>query len=513
MKKPNPCCHVIVVGLLLVGLVAGCIRPAPAVQPWNLPSGAASPSARSANLATVTPTAFLPIQHTPGEPVLSPTPDPPRLLPTRAGSPQDYVVQAGDSLGKIAERYNVSLDELIKANQMTNPDHLEVGQVLTIPATTPQAPGSDFKIIPDSELVFSLSSAAFDVAAFSASHKSYLNQVEDDVEGDSLTGPAVVVRVAQDYSVNPRLLLALLEYQSSWITRTEPDSSTRDYPIGLIPAKKGLYKQLAWAADNLNRGYYLWKVNGISSWVLADGSVVPIAATLNAGTAGVQAMFAQIKDRNGWDKAVSATGLFSTYQTLFGYPFDYAIDPLLPPGLQQPPMQLPFEPGTIWSFTGGPHGGWGDGSAWAALDFAPPGDTLGCVQSDAWEAAAAPGLIVRAEHGRVIEDLDGDGLEQTGWVILYMHLEDRDRVQAGTHVEVGDHLGHPSCEGGVSTGTHLHLARKYNGEWIPADGPMPFNLDGWISSGTGTEYDGFLTRNGISIEAWDGRTPQNQIQH
>ena len=129
----------------------------------------------------------------------------------------------------------------------------------------------------------------------------------------------------------------------------------------------------------------------------------------------------------------------------------------------------------------------------------------------AWAVAVADGVILRAEDGEVIQDLDGDGLEQTGWVVLYMHVESRDRVQAGTHVKAGDLIGHPSCEGGVSSGTHLHLARRYNGEWISTDGQVPFNLDGWISQGYGTEYDGVLKHNNESVEAWVGRIPENQI--
>jgi LasA protease len=111
----------------------------------------------------------------------------------------------------------------------------------------------------------------------------------------------------------------------------------------------------------------------------------------------------------------------------------------------------------------------------------------------------------------VMQDLDGDGLEQTGWTVLYMHIESRNRVQPGTYVRAGERIGHASCEGGISTGTHLHLARRYNGEWIPADGPLPFTLDGWVSKGTGSEYNGILTKNGVVIEAWEGRREENQI--
>ncbi len=48
---------------------------------------------------------------------------------------------------------------------------------------------------------------------------------------------------------------------------------------------------------------------------------------------------------------------------------------------------------------------------------------LGCVQSDLWVVAVADGLIIRADQGRVIQDLDGDGNEGTGWIVLYMHIE------------------------------------------------------------------------------------------
>lgn len=75
-------------------------------------------------------------------------------------------------------------------------------------------------------------------------------------------------------------------------------------------------------------------------------------------------------------------------------------------------------------------------------------------------------------------DLDGDGDEHTGWVILYLHLGKTEQIQPGMLVKTGDPIGHPSCEGGSATGTHIHIARKYNGEWIPAYGALPFNLEG-----------------------------------
>ncbi len=444
-------------------------------------------------------------KRTPGGPILTPTPDKPHEMPALRTHPDQYTVAAGDTLGQIASRYGVTIEQIVQENELANPNMLEIGQALTIPVPTPQTPGPNFKIIPDSELVYGPYSVLFNVEEFVGKTQGYLASYKEEVDERSLSGAQIVQRTAQDYSVNPRLLLAMLQHQSQWLTNPQPNKAGQEYPLGLPdPQRKGLYRQLSWAANSLNRGYYLWRSGSIAAWILADGSIIPVAPTINPGTAAVQQLFALLNDRATWEKQVSPDGFFATYNAMFGYPFDFAIEPLLPDDLFQPPMQLPFEAGEGWYFTGGPHSGWGDGSAWAALDFAPPGGALGCVENNAWVTAVADGLVLRAENGAVIQDLDGDGLEQTGWVVLYMHVESRGRVQPGTYLKTGERVGHPSCEGGVSNGTHLHLARRYNGQWIAAGYGIPFVMDGWIASSTGNEYDGYLTRGGTKLEAYAG---------
>ena len=119
---------------------------------------------------------------------------------------------------------------LIEANQIPNPDLLEVGQELIIPAPIPGETGSGFKIIPDSELVYGPYAQSFDVKGFVSQYDSYLSRYSEEVEGQTITGAEIVQLVAQDYSVNPRLLLAVLEYQSGWVTKANPTQETRDYP-------------------------------------------------------------------------------------------------------------------------------------------------------------------------------------------------------------------------------------------------------------------------------------------
>lgn len=485
----------------------------PTYDASNNPAGpvVAPPLAQITPLATQAAMAQPVIQDA-GTIVPTPTPDRPKALPTVRTLDETYTVKSRDTLSSIALKFNIDVAALMQANEIQNANLLYVGQVLKVPAPILNPTGSSFKIIPDSELVLSPRTANFSVSAFVTGQKGYLASYREVVDEIDYSGAAIIERIAREYSVNPRLLLAALEFQSHWVTQPTPPEQSLTYPMGRMETyRKGLYRQLAWAANTLNRGYYLWRVNGAGSWLLTDGSLTPVSPHINAGTAGVQQFFAQLYGRTDWNAAVGEQGLYRTYAQFFGNPFSDALEPLVPSNLKQPPMQLPFESGKVWSFTGGPHGGWGEGSAWAAIDFAPPGEGGGCRASSEWVVAVANGVIVRSELGEVVQDLDGDGDERTGWSILYMHIGSNDRVRIGAQLKAGDRIGHPSCEGGVSNGTHTHLARRYNGEWIPADGPIPFNLDGWISAGDGIEYYGSLTRNGEILEPWDAKTNTNQI--
>lgn len=526
---------------MIVLLLTACTRAAPNTA--ATPIGPATLANQNLPPLAVPVMTYLPPTRAPGTPISSPTANAPLLptftpqpstvadateqsLPTATSGPLSYTVQSGDFPGSIAEHFNISVDDLLTANNMTADSVIYPGDTLLIPGTVntdqqkasvavvaAQESSTDFfKIIPNSELVYGPLSSLLDVEKFVQDKGGYLASFTQEVDGETLSGAQIINKVARNYSVNPRLLLALLEYRSQWVTNPNP-ASVSDTPIGYVDNYYvGFYRQMVWAANTMSCGYYDWQDGAISQWNLADGSTVFPQPGINPGTAGVQAMFAKLDDNATWQTDIGLNGVYSTYYTLFGYPFDLAVEPLLPPGLTQPKLALPFAADETWQFTGGPHEGWDTGSPWAALDFAPPGPPNGCGQSDAWVTAVAPGLILRASNGAVVEDLDGDGLEQTGWTILYMHIESRDRIEANQVVKVGDHIGHPSCEGGIANATHLHIARRYNGVWIPVVDPnVPFVMGGYTPSSDGTEYGGWLKRGDTVIEAVDGQSTINQI--
>ncbi len=91
-------------------------------------------------------------------------------------------------------------------------------------------------------------------------------------------------------------------------------------------------------------------------------------------------------------------------------------------------------------------------------------------------------------------DLDWDGYEQTGWVLFYLHLVTDDDLQPDTVLAQGDPVGRPSCFGGEGNSSHLHIARRYNGEWMAADGPVPMVLSGWRPVNGPAPYEGELVK-------------------
>lgn len=51
------------------------------------------------------------------------------------GIPVEYTVEPGEELGLIAKKFNVTIEDIVQANNLENPDLLYVGQVLIIPAS------------------------------------------------------------------------------------------------------------------------------------------------------------------------------------------------------------------------------------------------------------------------------------------------------------------------------------------------------------------------------------------
>ena len=447
-------------------------------------------------------------------PVLNVPPAPP--TPTRQRPEtltRTYQVRPNDTLTGIAAATGMSVELLMRINGLSDADALAVGQTLKL-SLEAEHQGPTTLLIPDSELVYGPALADFDVAQATAAFPGPFAHTVESFEFSSCTAAELVELTALRYSVGPRVLLTLMEMESGWLSNPQPSEAALLYPLGYeVQGWDGLGRQLAWAADLLNAGFYGWLEERTWTYPLGDGSYVEIALNVNAGTAAVQRFLAL--GAADYGTFLQRLDTFSaTYRRLWGDPFAYAVEPLLPATLQAPTLVLPWPEQETWYLTGGPHGGWDSGSSWAALDFVTGEQYLGCMMSQQWVTAAAAGPIIFSDQGMVFQDLDADGFIGTGWTLLYMHMGSEGRAPVGAELAVGDPIGHPSCEGGYSDASHLHFARRYNGVWIAAAHPRwPLVLSGWTASGGATEYDGALTREGVVKVAAETWADVNAVTH
>jgi LysM repeat protein len=437
------------------------------------------------------------------------TPKPGVSLP-----PFEYNIQPGDTAISLAGRFGVTPDQINPTQPL---DTLLVpGQQLTIPNILGEL-AYPSAVLPDSVVIYSPLAKDFVVNDYVTQAGGFLSTYQEEVEpGEWQSGAEIVERVAREDSTNPQLLLAFLQFRSGWVLGQPRDPSQLDYPIGFyVPEYHGLYKELSLTAKQLNIGYYGWRAGTFTELSFPDSTRMRLHPGLNAGSVAIENLLSKFYlKRQDWLTAMDTTqGLPAVYKAMFKDPWQAAaaVEPLLPAELRQPTLELPFTPGEPWSLTSGPHIAWTTGTPRGALDFAPITGEPPCVVSSAWVTASAPGLVVRSERGVVTLDLDGDGFEQTGWVLVYMHIAAQDRVDAGSWVDTNLPLGHPSCEGGQATGTHFHLARRYNGEWLPAGGPLPFVLDGWVAASGSEPYQGTLTRGSRTVAASTTTSASNRI--
>lgn len=118
---------------VVAGTGEGDVSPArgtPSPEATSSPAGASSPSPVPQGSPRPSPTEPRDVYAPEPTPVSSPASTP---TPTATSSDMIHVVEAGETLLEIAEKYGVSVDELVEANGIGDPNALAVGDKLKIP--------------------------------------------------------------------------------------------------------------------------------------------------------------------------------------------------------------------------------------------------------------------------------------------------------------------------------------------------------------------------------------------
>uniref|UniRef100_UPI002ADE29F7 hypothetical protein n=1 Tax=Bellilinea sp. TaxID=2838785 RepID=UPI002ADE29F7 len=267
-------------------------------------------------------------RFTPSQPIFTPLPTRSTPLP-----PILYYTQAGDTLPAVAVRFGVLPEEITFPEAVPQTGLINAGKLLIIPNRLDQTGPADL-LLPDSEIVFSPSALDFDLKGTIQQAGGYLSTYREYLADGWKSSDEVIYKVAVENSINPRLLLALVEYQARWVYGQPANLAEVDYPLGVINfERKGLYKQLTWAVQQLSIGYYGWR-NGILTEVqFSDGSRVRLAPGLNAGSAALQYLFSRLYPQILWNGVLGGEDSFvKLYEKMYGNPWmrAQAVEPLLP---------------------------------------------------------------------------------------------------------------------------------------------------------------------------------------
>src|SRR5512139_4094785 len=193
------------VGAVLVatGLILSACGGAPVFAPISTTQSAQTPLAAAAALGTSEPT---------------PLPTRPNFKP---GELVDYTAQTGDTVPALAARFNTTVSEIMQANPLipTDATTMPPGLPMKIPIYFRSLWGSPLQIIPDSAFVNGPAQIGFNTSAYVTTQPGWLEGYWTYAAGRNRTGAEIVDYIAANWSISPRLLLAILEYKAGALSQ------------------------------------------------------------------------------------------------------------------------------------------------------------------------------------------------------------------------------------------------------------------------------------------------------
>ena len=307
-------------------------------------------------------------------------------------------------------------------------------------------------------------------------------------------------------SISPKLLIALMEQESGLISVNKSLANTAR-PFGVLSSKSGFREQVEDISSRLATEFYKghsYAQTGVNEKLTTDSDAVKAVRAILAPKYSSNADKAMKASETAHSKAVVALG--QTYNKLFGE----ADHQVKSSSAKQQKIaniddyfQLPYLVGETWR-NGGTHTNNGSGSyPQSSLDF-NNGGRWGDNLRHIWVTAAAPGTV--KYHSSCFMEVIHEG----GWSTTYYHL---DNIQYGTNTNVDRNTrianyasskGQALCNGGQSTGPHLHFSLKRNGQFYHLDG---VKLSGYKVDAGRNSYDSdcnyfWLERSGQRYCAW-----------
>ena len=334
-------------------------------------------------------------------------------------------------------------------------------------------------IVSDEQFVWGPNVGEFDIREYLTTHNSPLLEYAEDVE----------VWAAYT-SINPKILLAVIQLRNGWIDHI-PENIEQEVILA----------ELETVSMNLANAFYehMYTWGDRSTELSAKSSELPIFNLSESGSVQVEpdttsasfalaSLLAVDQDQATWQSQIkpkSPDSFSRLFASLFPDtdPLDRSnnLDPAsLPP---EDFLQLPFPMGADWTFNGTHSWHGGDiGPDRSSMDFStnwPRGSTL----PDHYTVASHQGVGYVYAPSRTNLPcwmaIDYEMEPGEVWSTSYYHLSNLgdpgDRGWMVRNQSVGK-LGTEVCNGGFASSAHVHFTLRYNGAFFDLDG---VKLSGW----------------------------------
>ncbi|TQV82779.1 pre-peptidase C-terminal domain-containing protein [Aliikangiella coralliicola] len=260
-------------------------------------------------------------------------------------------------------------------------------------------------------------------------------------------------------SISPKIIIALIEYQTGLVRKNNGDLKL---PFGNLSKKSDFNGQVADIADRLSRAFYdghSFHDTGLNAKRTGDEDANRAIQTIIASGEKTNTLNANVENERRSFNSVFRQ-LFPETKLKSNEREGGAIQ-MVPANNF---LQLPYPVGKTWTY-GGSHTSTGSGSyPQSSLDF-NNGGRWGDNLTRIWVTSSAGGRVVR--HSSCFLEV----VHRGGWSTTYYHLSGI-RVNHGSTVSRNTRLANYAsnrnqalCNGGASTGPHLHFSLKKNGQY------------------------------------------------
>jgi LasA protease len=265
------------------------------------------------------------------------------------------------------------------------------------------------------------------------------------------------------YSISPKVLLTLIDLRSGLISSGGTTGSIADPFAGLVAAE-GFEAQVQKVLTALYNDFYAFRA--------ASAGPAASGVTINAATFALLNLFrAGVAPETFAASAEAArNGFVGRYAQLFpagktDVEPDASVTAVPPTTL----LQLPWKVGTLWYFNG-VHTNTGN-------DSFPPMSSIDFTRSwsQTWGADTSTDYVV-ASHDGTVQVFSSCSLRvtsPTGWATQYYHLSNivvANGAQVTKNQTLSNYAGTQAqalCQGGSSTGPHVHWSLLENGQFAP----------------------------------------------